>query len=159
MRTIDSDKLIEAVKEAGFPNGYDVCELILMQDSVEPKRDLKFDSVKQIKVLLKRYGVNERVIRSCLETLIDEAIRQNSNLTVARFFTAFAVTLNREYGFGVERITRALKGVDELIGTVASGESNWYTLMRELQDKTGLTINVDPDWSEIDLPKDDFKEV
>ncbi len=115
---------------------------------------MKFGSMKQVETYLRAKGVPKEGIKAIEGALIDDALRQTNNLTVARFYTATAIVLHDNLGFGPVRIPRTLHAVDEIFRQVADGEKDWEEVMDELKEKTGMCINTDPNWSETEIDKD-----
>lgn len=113
-----------------------------------------FNSIEKVERFLRSRGIDKRYIFSIRNALIADAITQADGLTVARFYTAFGLSLHKEFGFDEEQLCKLYAEVAKTMQEVGNEESDWVTKMKELQDLTGITIVYNPEFSEVDLPEE-----
>lgn len=108
-------------------------------------------TMQAVYAYLARHGIPKHMIQQIQVSLIYDAVTQGEDLKYDRIYTGIALTLRKKFGWGPERILRALRGFDEICGSVLEksedGEdlANWNKLMQELKDETGLVIHTGDD--------------
>ncbi len=60
--------------------------------------------------------------------------------------TCFAVVLHEEFGFGYQRIMRALSAVDRKFGLILHNELTADELAKNLEDTVGLKVKYSKEW-------------
>lgn len=113
-----------------------------------------FNSMPKVERYLRLKGIPKDYIYAMRNALISDAITQADGFTVARFYTAFGLALYEQYGYTEEQLVPIYQQVSEIMQSVGNDETTWHEQMEKLRDLAGIIINVDPDFSEIELPEE-----
>ena len=107
-------------------------------------------TMQQVYAYLASKGVPKSMIRAIREALIYDAVVESTDIRYDRIYTSIGIMLRKTFGFGAERIIRALKAFDQICGSVLAVEDggedkDWTELMQWFQDETGIVIHTGAD--------------
>ena len=107
------------------------------------KKQTFTDSKMCMAFLQARYHIPKPMLEDIRAIMVQDALTDGKSLAYNRLYTAVALMLHDHLGFGRKRIVAALHTFDDICGRVCSDETDWPTIMKELDDKTGLIIRMD----------------
>ena len=126
----------------------------------EVTEGMKF-TLDYIVAYLKGHGIPKSMINYIRRKLIYDSVTQGKNIQYDRIYTAIALMLNKEFGFGVKRITRGLRAFDDISASVLDDNpdnKDWTDLMEELRDRTGIVIRTGDNRTVVEMLTDDEKK-
>lgn len=99
-----------------------------------------------VKAYLAAHGIPRTMVDNIRTVLINDAIQESNAMKYDRIYTAVALAIRHEYGFGPERILRGLREFDRICGSVLGNEERderpWTEIMEELKEETGIVIHT-----------------
>ena len=101
-------------------------------------------TMQQAKALMRAHGFSASACDQIVYAIIDDAVRNASDIHADRIYTIIALMLHRAYGFGHKRIFKGLEIFDALAGEANSG-AEWPGLMDQLKKETGIVVRSGDD--------------
>jgi len=99
--------------------------------------------IDNLKLYLLKHGIPPRFVDEVRAALVNDAIRESTDMKYDRIYAGIALAAYNSYGFGAKRALRLLRAFDDLAGSMAEPGNSWDDLMLDLRNKTGLVVRTD----------------